>query len=44
MDQSEVNRGEVLRYMGCKGEQSEAVLALVEDCLASWARSASRAI
>ena len=34
MDQSEVNRGEVLRYMGCKGEQSEAVLALVEDCLA----------
>ena len=34
MDQSEVNRGEVLRYMGCKGAQSEAVLALVEDCLA----------
>lgn len=34
MDQSEVNRGEVLRYMGCKGAQSEAVMALVEDCLA----------
>ena len=34
MDQTEVSRGEVLRYMGCKGAQSEAVLALVEDCLA----------
>lgn len=33
MDQSEVSRGEVLRYMGCKGAQSEAVMALVEDCL-----------
>ena len=43
MDQSEVNRGEVLRYMGCKGEQSEAVLALVE-VWPNWARSASRAI
>ena len=34
MDQTEVSRGEVLRYMGCKGAQSEAVMALVEDCLA----------
>lgn len=44
MDQSEVSRGEVLRYMGCKGAQSEAVMALVEDCLASWVRPVSRAI
>lgn len=34
IDQTEVSRGEVLRYMGCKGAQSEAVMALVEDCLA----------
>lgn len=34
MDQTEVSRGGVLRYMGCKGAQSEAVMALVEDCLA----------
>ena len=26
--------GEVLRYLGCKGARDEAVMALVEDCLA----------
>ncbi|MCD7908599.1 MAG: Vitamin B12 dependent methionine synthase activation subunit, partial [Clostridium sp.] len=34
MDQTAVDRREVLRYMGCKGQQSQAVMELVEDCLA----------
>lgn len=34
MDQVSVDRREVLRYMGCKGEQDGMVMELVEDCLA----------
>ncbi len=34
MDQTAVDRREVLRYMGCKGQPSQAVMELVEDCLA----------
>ena len=34
MDFATVKRGEVLRYMGCKGEVPPEVLNLAEECLA----------
>lgn len=30
----EVNRREILRYMGCQGDDSEEIAALIDECLA----------